>query len=318
MTNAETGGEGALVISVQIPQGCEPGDSLSFEANGQSFTIEVPAASVAGEVLQIKLAGESSAANENSDSDDCDRITIETATGSKITIVQEISAQTSSKSRSDGTHQMLWNATRFIVNWLGTPDFRREILRSKHVHSVLELGAGHGILGMAFVDVLSKTLTPDKILKLVLTDVEEALPQLESNIRLNREVLGEKVDASALVLEWHKQSFSQANNKFDYILGSDLLYNLSVIPDLVTTIRRLLSKSTKILFSIRVSTSSYSSYVLQILDGSRHATAVTLVVLNILFDRNSYHNVFAHTSKIMIVAKAIGRKTFLFIAERYY
>ena len=57
------------VISIQIPDGAVPGDSLSFETNGQHFTVEVPVASVAGEILQIKLensAGENDVAMEDS------------------------------------------------------------------------------------------------------------------------------------------------------------------------------------------------------------------------------------------------------------
>ena len=245
------------VISVEIPSGAEPGDSLSFEANGQSFTIEVPIASVAGDILQIKLAdsaGEKNTAMEDSDAvvenRADDKITIEMVTGSRISIVQDTPTKTSGQTLSDGTYQLLWPASRFIVNFINTPDFCREILSSP-VNSVLELGAGHGLLGMAFVDVASKKFTKDKAMKLVLTDVEEALPQLKANIRTNREVFGNRVDISTLPLKWHSQPVPQTNSDIDFILGSDLLYNCSAIPDLVATIRRLVFK--KMLLSVRVS-----------------------------------------------------------------
>lgn len=245
------------VISIEIPSGAEPGDSLSFEANGQSFTIEVPIASVAGDVLQIKLAdsaGEKNTAMEDSDAvvenRADDKITIEMVTGSRISIVQDTPTKTSGQTLSDGTYQLLWPASRFIVNFINTPDFCREILSSP-VNSVLELGAGHGLLGMAFVDVASKKFRKGKAMKLVLTDVEEALPQLKANIRTNLEVFGNRVDITTLPLKWHSQPVPQTNSDIDFILGSDLLYNCSAIPDLVATIRRLLFK--KILLSVRVS-----------------------------------------------------------------
>mmetsp|Transcript_14939 Transcript_14939/g.37629 ORF Transcript_14939/g.37629 Transcript_14939/m.37629 type:complete len:276 (+) Transcript_14939:201-1028(+) len=245
------------IISVQIPNGVEPGDSLSFHANGQDFTIEVPIASVAGDVLQIELANpdcETNITSEDSrmevENDGDGKITTEMVTGSRITIVQNLGAKRSRQNFSDGTHQLVWPASRFIVKFINTPDFCRKILNSS-VNSILELGAGHGLLGMAFTDVASKFDTRDEAMKLILTDVEEALPQLEANIRSNQGVFGKDVDISALPLKWHSQPMSRTNSNFDFILGSDLLYNCSAIPDLVATIRRLVFK--KILLSVRVS-----------------------------------------------------------------
>jgi len=248
------------VISLQIPDGAEPGDSLSFEANGQNFAIEVPIASIAGEILQIQFAnyvGENDISIEDSDvaaekNVDDSKITIEMVTGSRISIIQDLQTETPSKTLSDGTYRMLWPASRFVVKFLNTPDFSREILSSQ-VHSVMELGAGHGMLGMAFINIASSFNTTDKVVKLVLTDVEEALPQLDANIRMNRQVFGKRVDVTTLPLKWHSQPIHQTSSNLDFILGSDLLYNCSVIPDLVATIRRLACKltPTKILFSIR-------------------------------------------------------------------
>lgn len=245
-----------MVISVQIPDGAEPGDALSFQANGQDFTIEVPIASVEGDVLQINLADpgcEKEIVNEVSkmevEKNDDGIIITEMVTGSRISIVETDGNKTLGQSLSDGTHRLLWPASRFIVKFINTPNFCQEILSSE-VNSVLELGAGHGLLGMAFADAASKSNITDNKMKLILTDVEEALPQLEANIRINREVFGGKVDIKALHLKWHSQPTSRTNSGLDFILGSDLLYNCSVIPDLVATIRRLVFK--KILLSVRV------------------------------------------------------------------
>ena len=247
-----------LVISVQIPEGAEPGDSLTFHANGQDFTIDVPIASSVGDVLQIELAnpnGGKNIASEDSrmeveNDDDGRAITVEMVTGSKLTITQELGSTSTQHDNSDGTHQLVWPASHFIVKFMNTQDFCRKVLNSP-VKSVLELGAGHGLLGMAFADVASKTQTSEETMKLILTDVEEALPQLEANIRNNEGVLGTRVDVTALPLKWHSQPMSKTNSNLDFLLGSDLLYNCSTIPALVATIRRLEFK--KILLSVRVS-----------------------------------------------------------------
>lgn len=248
----------AIVISVQVPDGAEPGDSLTFEANGQNFTIEVPISSVAGEILQIKLANsvdKKDGAIEDSyggveNETDSSKFTKEMITGSKISIVQATQNVTSGKNISDQTYQLLWPASLFIVKFINTPEFSSKFLRSQ-VHSVVELGAGHGMLGMAFADAASNFVTTDKTMKLVLTDVEEALPQLETNIRINRDVFEKRVDITTLPLKWHSLPIPHTNSKFDFILGSDILYNCSIIPDLVATIRRLVCKSSKILLSVR-------------------------------------------------------------------
>ena len=267
--NVDGGGDTeAVVISVQIPDGAEPGDSLSFEADGQSFTIEIPVASVAGEILQIKLANSTSEKDvamedvKADDDDDGNKITIEMATGSKISVLQTTDSgqSTSNGTLSDGTYQLLWPASRFIVNFINTPKFRRQFQDSPAIHSVIELGAGHGMLGMAFAETISNFTATGKPVKLLLTDVEEALPQLEANIQINRKVFGQRVEISTLPLKWHSHPMSQTSSNLDFILGSDLLYNCSAIPDLVATIRRLLSKSTKILLSVRVS--AYSNIAL--------------------------------------------------------
>ena len=245
----------AFEINIRIPDGTEPGDLLSFEANGKTFTIEVPIASVAGEILQVKLANSSFEKNEDFGvPNDVDNggVTIEMITGSNIGFVQAFENQNSDENLSDGTHQLFWPASRFILKFINTPDFRREVLTS-NVHSIIELGAGHGMLGMAFTDIASKFSKTKEDMNLVLTDVEEALSQLRANIRINKPVLGRRVNMIALPLKWHSLPMPHTNCDFDFILGSDLLYNCSAIPDLVATIRRLLGQSTKILISVRVS-----------------------------------------------------------------
>mmetsp|Transcript_24692 Transcript_24692/g.68182 ORF Transcript_24692/g.68182 Transcript_24692/m.68182 type:complete len:390 (-) Transcript_24692:1758-2927(-) len=256
--SVETGDKRAVVLSVQIPEGAEHGDSLSFEANGQTFTIEIPPGSVAGEILQIKLG---SSVNENDtemgdpdvdckDKIDGEKITVEMVTGSKISVLQTTVGDVSDRNVSDGTHQLVWPASRYVVHYINTPKFRRQVQGVK-INSVLELGAGHGLFGLAFADVIASFKKSGEGVHLLLTDVERALPQLEANVAMNQEIFNERVHISTLPLKWHNFPMPKTTCQVDFILGSDLLYNCSVIPSLVCTIRRLLSKSTKILISVR-------------------------------------------------------------------
>jgi predicted nicotinamide N-methyase len=291
-----------VVVSVRIPHGAEPGDLLSLEVNGQNFTIEVPVASVMGEILEIKLAGcadEEDIAVDGSGvgvekNVDPEKINFTMVTGSSIRIFQDSQTKTSEKTVSDGTFRLLWPASRFVVNYINTPDFRRDILSSQ-VHSALELGAGHGLLGLAFSDVASSVSSANETMKLKLTDVEEALPQLERNIRINRDVFEKRVDIAASPLKWHIQPRPRTNSNYDFILGSDLLYNTSVIPDLVATIRQL--KFKRILFSVRV-----SAHLLSI----QSPVCCSLLTLNMQY-------IFV----ALKVEKAIRRKKILRTAKRY-
>ena len=256
-----------MVISLEIPIDAEPGDSLSFEVNGTQLTIEVPVASVPGEILRIKLAnnlrngeekdkGTNRKSNDNDADDDDNKITIEMATGSKISIVETSTTKNTGRSTvnnenlSDGTYLHLWPASHYIIKFINSSEFRRQF-QDLSVHSVMELGAGHGLLGMAFAEIVSTFINTKKPMKLVLSDVEEALSQLEANIQLNRETFGKRINISSIPLKWHNYPIPKTNSDLDFIVGSDLLYNIEAIPLLASTIRRLLSRSTKILLSVR-------------------------------------------------------------------
>mmetsp|Transcript_69395 Transcript_69395/g.77616 ORF Transcript_69395/g.77616 Transcript_69395/m.77616 type:complete len:352 (-) Transcript_69395:95-1150(-) len=246
-------------ISLQIPVNAEPGDSLSFDVNGQNFSIEVPVASVPGETIVVKLANSSREGQiterKAEDATDDDNIIIEMATGSSI-IIQTTTknigpSAVSDKSLSDGTYRLLWPACRYIVDFVNSPEFRRQF-QDLSVHSVIELGAGHGLLGMAFAEIVSSFPSTKIPMELVLSDVEEALPQLEANIHMNSTIFGRRIIVSSIPLKWHSHPIlNKTNGDIDFIVGSDLLYNIEAIPLLAATIRRLLSKSTKILLSIR-------------------------------------------------------------------
>jgi hypothetical protein len=195
-----------MEISLEIPIDAEPGDSLSFEVNGTQLTIEVPVASVPGEILKIKLAnnlrsgeeeeGTNRKSNDNDADGDDNKITIEMATGSTISIVESSTTKNTGRSTinnenvSDGTYLHVWPASHYIIKFINSPEFRRQF-QDLSVHSVMELGAGHGLLGMAFAEIVSTFINTKNPMKVVLSDVEEALSQLEANIQLNRGTFGQ-------------------------------------------------------------------------------------------------------------------------------
>ena len=249
-----------ISIQIQIPCDAQCGNLLTFNVDGQNLSIEVPPSSVAGDIMVVKLAAPSREENITPE-DGKEQITVQMATGSKLRINQTISKNTSrsivnNKHDSDGTYCFVWPASRYVVKFINSAEFR-DIFQddSTAIHSIIELGSGHGLVGLAFADVISSTFTSNNKMDLVLTDVEEAIPQIEANIKLNREIFKQRINLSSMPLKWknhplpvHKEP---NNNDIDYIVGSDLLYNIESIPLLAGTIRHLISKATKVLLSVR-------------------------------------------------------------------
>jgi len=58
---------------------------------------------------------------------------------------------------------------------------------------------------------------------------------------LNSAILGERINISSIPLKWHSHPVLKTIGDIDFIVGSDLLYNIEAIPLLAATIRRLLS-----------------------------------------------------------------------------
>ena len=251
--------DGTEEISIQIPDSAETGDELTFEVNGQIFSIPVPVGSQPGDVLTIKLA----TGNTNQDTNDGDEnpngdtmVRFKMITGNTIVLMGDRNDQSSSssipnynRSGTDGTFSCIWPAARFMVRYMNDSEEFHSLIQTTTIRSVMELGSGSGLVGMAFADIASH-FHSDRI-QLVLTDVDDAIDQLKRNIETNHDIFKERIQISAVPLAWHSTPLSRTNSTIDYLIGSDLLYNISNVSRLASTIRRLVSKSTKILISVR-------------------------------------------------------------------
>ena len=127
-----------------------------------------------------------------------------------------------------GIHSTVWDSSIVMSKFfehashvcdmmLGTSPFKGK--------SVLEVGAGCGLVGLA----LAKLGSP----RVVLSDLEAALPLLKRNIEVN----GCSQTCAAAALSWGCESALRAlSPPFDYVIGADVMYIVEVIPLLVSTL----------------------------------------------------------------------------------
>jgi hypothetical protein len=144
--------------------------------------------------------------------------------------------------------------------------------------SVLELGSGLGIVGMVFgCEILGKLLLPPSntassfgSIQLFLTDVPTAMPLLQHNLQQNIQIFPSHVRTSTRPLMWtlfpsddeHDHSVvvptsvsatpPHTTSCFEWIIGSDLLYNTQSVPALVNTMGRYLHPTRgRVLLAVR-------------------------------------------------------------------
>ena len=259
------------IIQIQIPENTEAGDSLTFNVEGTEFEIPVPVGYKPGDILQIEVGRGNS---DDSDSreeallnnkDDGDNEMLESSLeqcddeenyvvplheamgGVTLDVHCSISKEEQSnndqagllsfegESYEDGTYAMAWPAAFHLVKYISSPKWRKNLNSRK---SVVELGSGLGIVGIAYISTLSLLESSSQVevdVDVVLTDLPSVLPLIEHNIARNRKRLSsdydhfntnifDKIRVEALIWGEKVHSFSGVG-KFDLILASDILYN---------------------------------------------------------------------------------------------
>lgn len=176
-----------------------------------------------------------------------------------LKLVESIPGADGSEKKSsnggDGTHGMVWSSGLFLAQAI-TSSFGLQLLKElfqgeKQSRCVkcLELGSGLGVGGLALARALASvcgsTSTQGRSARVLLSDLGgKVVELLKENIRRNLPPSGSKdqcVKIEAESLSWgnalaSKQSSS--GDKFDLILGSDLLYNTQQSYDpLIKTIK---------------------------------------------------------------------------------
>ena len=277
-------------ITIQVPPNAEPGvDSLSFQYRGQELEILVPSGATVGDVLQIQLGGADDVdtevdADANSHDDVVDggksaqkdeangsglfseRGIEETDSKHEINSVQEntpvslgnnitIHLQHSTHNtqlQGDGTNDMVWPSGLVLAHSFTCPSGIEYITKHASTQSsinCLELGSGLGLCGISFANVLSKCNLDEK--KVVLTDLgDDGVQQLNANIHKNLDMFHDVI-VEAASLPWGK-TLEGMENKFEFILGSDLLYNTNESYEpLLQTICHHLHPNGRIILAVR-------------------------------------------------------------------
>lgn len=210
-------------------------DSLSFKVPGSDVEQEFPLPEGAqpGDVLEIRLgeAPSGETGEKYQEGGHCeDESTEETFTFGdvKITLKQRLESHSG---KSDGTGCYVWNAGKYLAEYLQSDNTPVNNLR------VLELGAGSGVVGIV------ASLCGAK--KAILTDKEEVVELLVENIHLNN--IRSKCEAAAL--PWGET----VGEPVDTVIGADLLYDSKNGADgyrpLVDTI--ISSQATKVILGVR-------------------------------------------------------------------
>jgi len=257
-------------VKLKVPDGAEQGDSVTFIFNGQEMEIPIPEGSKPGDVLQIQLGGSDNDEDGPQDSD-----TSKSAKDSEVTQVQLHSSvgvvldiyssipdaeenDEEENDGADGTYAMAWPAGLHLAKHISSPSLENVI---KDAKTVVELGSGSGVCGLAFVATasskLSKRKGDAKKLNVLLTDMPSAMDLLEYNMKVNKDQLSSHIDEQsfrAKPLVWGKDTSALSLGSVDLILGSDLLYNVSIetFKALSSTIQAVdTTKKAKIVLSVR-------------------------------------------------------------------
>lgn len=101
--------------------------------------------------------------------------------------------------------------------------------------NILELGAGCGIVGITLA-----TLFPNRVHKILLTDLPEASEILEKNISAMASTPDTALccSCSHRVLDWSEPLPEEVRGeRWELVVVADCTYNPDVVPDLVNTLR---------------------------------------------------------------------------------
>ncbi|KAL7516311.1 hypothetical protein ACHAWX_001339 [Stephanocyclus meneghinianus] len=168
----------------------------------------------------------------------------------------------------DGTNAVVWPTGIVLAQSLNSPAgthfLQSRILACSPPLRCLELGSGSGACGLALAHALSRLASRDDDdemgeARVVLTDRGRgAVESLRENIRRNLRVFRcetsstRRVSVEATCLSWGEALSGE--EKFDIVLGSDLLYDAqgeATYGPLVRTMRRHLRREGRILLGVR-------------------------------------------------------------------
>ncbi|NXE34279.1 MT21A methyltransferase, partial [Ptilorrhoa leucosticta] len=150
-----------------------------------------------------------------------------------------------------GVAAVVWDAAVVLCAYL---EMEGIDLRDR---SVIELGAGTGLLGIVVTLLGTRTVSVSRVLlsslgaRVTITDRAAALEFLESNVQAN---LPPELRPRAVVKEltWGKDLDNFPPGAFDFVLGADIVYLEETFAELLQTLEHLCSEQTVILLSCRI------------------------------------------------------------------
>ena len=228
-------------ITVQIPEGTEPGDTLAFCVDGTELELQVPIGTIPGDAFEIQIGDdaimtEDQKQHQHQQQKSDGALEVLLANGKTfqllVTIASEgdtINDDDSNDDNNDGTYAMAWPAGQEMVRCMD-----ELVLASRTSKRIVELGSGLGLVGLSFA--ASYVGTDD--CHIVLTDT--FLPLLELNLLRNKHVLSQKISVECQQLIWGRKPTTTLQTPFDLILASDVLYNIKSISSFVKTVQELL------------------------------------------------------------------------------
>lgn len=138
---------------------------------------------------------------------------------------------------SCGIGGRIWKSAVVLACFFKNKDFSKYVPITIEGKVVVEIGAGTGVCGLVAASLNAK--------KVYLTDRDEGcLELLQKNVELNKNKFNSDVEVEVSKLDWTcKEDFLNMTENIDIILGSDLLYSLSMIDNLISALELLCNKA---------------------------------------------------------------------------
>ena len=139
----------------------------------------------------------------------------------------------------------VWDAALVLIYFLINK--KSEIVINLKDKIILELGAGTGILGLTTGLLEAK--------KVVLTDKGGCTKLIKENYELNKNLFNDNFECEIKELDWLiEEDKKNIDDKFDYIIGSDLVWNPKLREGLANTIKYFLNskENTQAILSFQI------------------------------------------------------------------